>query len=191
MRFHNICWIVFLLGFTIVVNGQERDANTGYFLVEEEKFNPPDSAIISHYLGKKAMAFMAKDMNQKEQYLGDYTGKLLLLWFWNTENQVCLEAIEKLNQLTEELPDQFSLISLADEDRASLDEFLKINPVNFSIIPNADILSKGAYVQELGCPRLFFIDAHGIIQKILPASFFTHHPSAFEDVRAMILAHVN
>ena len=191
MRLDKICWIGFLLGSSIVVNGQERDTKTGYFLVEEEKFNPPDSAIISHYLGKKAMAFMAKDMGQKEQYLGDYKGQLVLLWFWNTQNQVCLEAIKKLNQLTKELPDQFSLISLADEDRTSLDEFLKINPVNFPIIPNADILSKGAYVQELGCPRLFFIDEQGTIQKILPASFFTHRPSAFEDVRAMIFAHAN
>ena len=191
MWLNKICWILLFLGFSLTVSAQERDPNTGFFLVEEEKFNPPDSAIISHYIGKSAMAFMAKDMDQKEQYLGDYLGKLALLWFWNTENKVCLEAINELNQLTEELPDQFSLISFADEDRASLTEFLKLTPVNFPIIPNAGIFGEGAYVKELGYPRLFFIDGQGKIQRILPATFFTTRTTPFEDIRAMIHAHDN
>ena len=41
---------------SVMSNAQERDQETGYFLVEEEKFTPPEKAIIEHYQGRQAMS---------------------------------------------------------------------------------------------------------------------------------------
>lgn len=150
---------------------QERDTTTGYFLVQEETFTPPEEALLEHYVGRPAMAFMANDMNQKEQYLGDYIGRPVLLWFWNTREVACLNLIEPLNDLATSTR-AISIISLADESRAELETFLDGLEINFPIIPNAEILSGSAYAADLGYPRLFLIDEQGIVKRILPASAF-------------------
>ena len=78
----------------------------------EAKLNQLDTVIISHYSDKHAMAFMPKDINQKDQYLGDYFVRLGLLWWSNTEDAI--------NQLMKELTNQFSLTSIADEDLSTM-----------------------------------------------------------------------
>jgi len=178
--------VLFLCFFICVCNAQERDPETGYFLVEEEKFTPPEKAIIEHYQGRQAMAFMANDMTQTEQYLGDYVGKKTLLWFWKTTEFKCLEQIEKLNSLAAQYPQRLGIVSFADDTRAEMEEFLKDVPVDFPIIPNASIFGEGAYASDLGYPRMFILDSRGKIQKILPASFFENHPNTFEAIKGVI-----
>lgn len=152
--------------------GQDPSATGGYFLVEEEQFTPPEAAIIEHYLNSSPMPFMANDMNGTERYLGNYNGQLVLLWFWQTDCPLCLAEITGLNELRREYPDSFTLLSLADDSRERLSSFLLTNTVDFPIIPNARILAEGAYAHDLGYPRLFIIGHDGLINAILPNSYF-------------------
>ena len=186
LRWTILCWVI--SGF---LHAQSQDPKTGYYLVEEEPFNPPDSAIIQDLMGKAAMAFMANDMDHKEQYLGNHLGQLTLLWFWKTTDSLCINLLPQFNELLQDLPDHFTFISLADENRTALDLFLNEHEVYFPIIPNASILGEAAYAKDLGYPRLFFIDKLGKIERILPEDFFRSQSDAIEDIRAMILAQIH
>ena len=192
MWWRSICIIIFL-GLTIWQQAvaQEKDPNTGYFLVAEEKFDPPDSAFIADFIGKKAMVFMANDMQQNEQYLGDHLDTPTLLWFWKTQCTLCLDILPGISAIHQEFADAISLISFADDDRATLAEFLQKQPIDFPIIPNAGLFGEGAYGKDLGYPRLFFVDTRGKISKVLPEIFFRDEHSPLEDVRAFIRAQIN
>ncbi len=172
MRFYNFLYVAVLLFFALSLQAQSKDPRTGYFLVEEEKFSPPDSAIISHFVGRQAMAFMANDMDQNEQYLGNYKGNNVLLWFWQLNCDACLSQIDVLNKIADEWKGKLSIISLCNNNRAEIDAFLAKREIGFSIIPNAGILAEGAFADDLGYPRLFFLDREGIITHILPMTFF-------------------
>lgn len=165
-------FISFALCYNLLAMGQEPSSSGGYFLVEEDKFTPPEAAIIEHYLDSSPMPFMAKDMEGIERYLGNYSGQMVVLWFWKTDCRLCVDEINGLNALREEFPDSFTLLSLADDNRESLNAFLKSNIINFPIIPNARILAEGAYAHDLGYPRLFIIGHDGMIDAILPNSYF-------------------
>ncbi len=166
-------WLVcFTLCCSLLSMGQDPSSSGGYFLVEEEKFTLPEAAIIDHYLDSSPMAFMANDMEGIERHLGNYSGQMVLLWFWKTDCPLCLAEIKGLNALREEFFDSFTLLSLADDNREILSSFLQSNTVNFPIIPNARILAEGAYAHDLGYPRLFIIGHDGLIDAILPHSYF-------------------
>ncbi len=129
---------------------------------------------------------MANDMQQTEQYLGDYIGRTTLLWFWNTKEIQCLEQIGKLNRLAAQFPHRLGIVSFADESRTEMEEFLKNVVVDFPIIPNASMFGEGAYASDLGYPRMFILDSQGKIQKILPASFFEIHSDSFDAIQGVI-----
>ncbi len=192
MWWKSICKTIFL-GLILWQHAaaQDKDPNTGYFLVGEERFDPPDSAFIADFIGKKAMAFRAKDMRQNEQYLGDHLDTPTLLWFWKTPCSLCVDILPGISAIHEEFVDAISLISFADDDRATLAEFLQNHPIDFPIIPNAGIFGEGAYAKDLGYPRLFFIDTQGKISKVLPETFFRDENTSLEDVRAFIRAQIN
>lgn len=161
---------------TTSLSAQLRDERTGHYLVEAEKFSPPDSAIIAHYIGRKAMAFMATDINQQEQFLGNYAGKLVLLWFGKLDCQTCLEQLMTLHKIQATHVDELGVIALCDDSREMLTTILADPALNFPVIPNAALLAEGAYAHDLGYPRLFFLDQTGIIRHIFPASFFEQKP---------------
>ncbi|MDH3649802.1 MAG: TlpA family protein disulfide reductase [Saprospiraceae bacterium] len=166
--------------------GQSQNPKTGFFLVEEESFTPPEESIIDHYRQSSPIPFMAKDMDEREQYLGNYAGQLTFLWFWNTTCQLCILEIDVLNRLNNEFAGAFALISLADDTRPTIASFLESHPVNFSIIPNAGILGEGAYAHDLGYPRLFVIGKNGLIQTILPGSYFQGEHDLYVLLRSII-----
>ncbi len=152
-------------------DAQLRDSATGFFLVEEETFTPPEVAIIEHHEGRSAMAFMANDMNGTEQYLGDYVGSNVLLWFWKAEDQKCLELLHLLNQFAS-LDETTRIISFVEETRSEMNLFLSEHEVAFPIIPNANVFGEMAYAADLGYPRFFLVNEEGVIDKVLPSSAF-------------------
>jgi len=64
-----------------------QNSQSGHFLVEFEAFSPPVKDMVTSFEGHIAEQFLAKDVNGKEHFLGDYKGKKVILWFWSISSE--------------------------------------------------------------------------------------------------------
>jgi len=148
-----------------------QDAGTGHFLVEFDAFTPPTKDLVRSFEGHIAEQFMANDVNGKEHFLGNYKGQKVILWFWSIESSTALEQIAPMKAVQETHPD-LKIIAFAKEPKAQVLEHLRTYPMDFDVIPNGEVFGQMAYGAELGSPRMFLIDAYGIIKAVLPEEAF-------------------
>lgn len=153
----------------------QAQSEEGYFLVEFEKFTPPTQDMIKSYEGFPATPFMANDMNEEERFLGDFKGKTLVLFFWNTKSSDAMSMLYDMNQLKKKFGKKVEFVGMADESRADIGTFLGDNKMNLILIPNSRMLSEAVYGVELGYPRVFIIDDTGIIRTVIPQEYFDNY----------------
>jgi len=97
-----------------------------------------ESTNTKKYIGATPMPFQAADMAGKNHFLPDYKGKVVVMAFWSTADELSRNQIKSLNQLQKEFStNDVMILSLADEDKPDLDSFLKNNTINYPVIPNA------------------------------------------------------
>ena len=156
------------------VSAQER-SEKGYFLVESESFSPPIRDLIKTFEGFPATPFLANDMMGEEQFLNDFRGKACVLYFWSTQNSDAVSLLYELNLLKKKFGKKVNIVAMADESREEVASFLGTDKMELIVIPNTRMLSEAVYGVELGYPRVFFIDANGIIQSVIPEQFFDTH----------------
>ena len=114
--------------------------------------------------------FAAVSMDGTKLDTAALRGKVLVvnLWFTNCPN--CIEEIKKLNQLVNDYHDNKDVvfIALAASRRADVEKFLKKNPFNYVVVPDATgiILSKFGTPDKKGeinvpFPMHFVVDRDG------------------------------
>ncbi len=157
-----------LFSFTCVIYAQAKDER-GYYLVEAEKFTPPVKAMIKSFEGHVAEGFLAPDIYGEEHYLNNFRGKPTFLFFWNIEDEKGREVHDYLAEINS---DAFQIIGMASNKKNNLLTYYDGTTSPFIVIPNADVFGQMAYGQDLGFPRIFALDASGIIQQVLPACLF-------------------
>jgi len=171
MKFTYILSIIFFLAVSFDAYSQARSEN-GYYLVEMEQFTPPVQDLIKSYEGFPATPFMANDMNGTEQFLGDFKGKPLVLFFWSTTNSDAVSMLYELNNIKKKYGKKVNIIAMADESREDITKFLGDDKMSLVVIPNSRMLSEAVYGVELGYPRIFMIDDTGVIRSVIPEQFF-------------------
>jgi thiol-disulfide isomerase/thioredoxin len=111
-------------------------------------FRPWDEGRIKKELaGKPAPELRVSDMQEKAISLADLKGKTVLLDFWATWCPPCqadAPAIEKLNQKFGDKDLKVIGISM-DEDRETVEKYLKKHPHNFPVVLSSDNLMPRAY----------------------------------------------
>lgn len=159
----------------------------GHFLVEFDAFSPPTKDLIASLENTKAAPFLAPDILGKEQFLGDYSGKIVVLWFWSTADGISTSQIDQLNLLQSRYRDQMQVLSFANETKQELLDFRRSFPIDFPIIPNGKVLGEAAFGGDLGDGRMFLVDQKGVIQKVIPREAFeANSSSAFQFAEDMI-----
>ncbi len=161
------CGICLLISLKLISQNEK-----GYFLVEFDAFTPPTKDLIASLENTEAAPFLATDILGTEQFLGDYKGKNLIIWFWSTTDAISTSQIDQLNLLQSRYRDDLQVISLAEESKTELLDFRRSYPIDFPIIPHGKVLGEAAFGGDLGLGRLFLIDADGIIQKVIPREAF-------------------
>lgn len=175
-----------ILFFLLNVNLSAQNEN-GHFLVEFDAFSPPIKDLIASFENSKAAPFLAADVLGKEQYMGDYVDKKVILWFWSTADGLSNNQIDNLNLLQSRYRNELQIISFAEEAKQELLDFRKSIPVDFPIIANGKILGEAAFGGDLGQGRLFLIDQSGIIQKVIPRQAFEeNYEGAFKYAEDML-----
>lgn len=79
--------------------------------------------------GTPAPDFSLININKKQVSLKNYRGKPVLLWFWTTNCQDCLNDMDRLQTITEKFRDSFYFIAIsADRDLLTMQYFLRQKP---------------------------------------------------------------
>jgi len=81
-----------------------------------------------------------KDLNGREHRLGDYKGKVVVVNFWATWCEPCLQEMPSFNRLKARIDDRAFVILAVNmaEGEARIGEFLKRVPVNFPVLLDRD-----------------------------------------------------
>ena len=146
-------------------------AQDNFFLVELEPRTPEVEDLVQSFEGTSVVPIMAADLSGNQVSVLDQRDKVVLLWFWKLECDLCIQKIPVLNQLQDEFPN-LKIISYTANTKEEMLAFAEHTPLNFSVIPNASMIAEGPYSGELGYPKMFFVDKKQIIRWVFPSKDF-------------------
>lgn len=129
--------------------------------------DPPSPFAGDKFIGQRAPDFTATDINGNSVTLSSYKGRVILLKFWATWCGPCRAEIPSANKLNSMMSGR-GLVVLSittDHSEATVKEFLKKNPVNYTIIIDKNLtIAKNLYRAYM-VPSAFLIDRRGVVVK--------------------------
>ncbi len=136
-------------------------------------------------LGKTAPSFELVDLSGRRISLESLRGKVVLIDFWATWCDSCIEEVPELERLFQENKDKdfaFLGLSVDEGDPAAVAKFVSQHGVTYPIL-FADRKTKRSY-RIFGLPTKFLIDPEGVVRR----RYLTDTPiSAIEtDIRSML-----
>jgi len=146
-------------------------AQDDYFLVELEPRSPEVEDLVQSFENTSVVPIMAADLEGNQVSVLDQRDKVVLLWFWKLDCDLCIQKIPILNQLEQDFPN-LKIISYTANSKEEMQNFAATMDLNFTVIPNAKMISEGPYSGELGYPKMFFVDKKQIIKWVFPSKDF-------------------
>ncbi len=132
---------------------------------------PPDAKEFTPPQGGETMEeqmapdFSLKALDGKEYTLSALKGKVVLLDFWATWCPPCREEIPIIEKLHREFKDKgLVVLGINDEDRATVEEFVKEKKITFPILMDREGKVAQSYKVE-AIPRVILINKEGKIVK--------------------------
>ena len=107
-----------------------------------------------------------QDIEGNDVTIADFSGKVVLIDFWETWCGPCLQVFPAMDALKEEYPDDFEVltVNLLDADeRADVERFIADN--NYDFVYSMDINEIGDEIITLGIPFKVFVDPDGYLIK--------------------------
>ncbi len=169
MRIILIITTAFLITTSTLTQAQNEQ---GHFLIEFDSFSPPVKDIVMSLENSEAAPFLAPDIQGNEIFLGDYKGKMVMLWFWSKNDGMSVSQVDQLNLMQSQYRDQLQVIGFGDESKQELIDFRSGSPLDFPIIANGKVLGEAAFGGDLGLGRVILVGKDGIIQKVVPRETF-------------------
>ena len=160
--------ILFIASLFICFNSYAQE---NFFLVELEPRSPEVEDLVQSFEGTSVVPIMAADLSGNQVSVLDQRDKVVLLWFWKLDCDLCIQKIPILNQLQDEFPN-LKIISYTANSKAEMQTFAETTNINFTVIPNAKMIAEGPYSGELGYPKMFFVDKKQIINWVFPSKDF-------------------
>lgn len=121
-------------------------------------------------IGSPAPSFSVESREGETFDLAEMKGKVVVITFWSTRCQICVEEIPKLNAMQKAYEGrEVVFLGMTNENETRLLPFLQKNPFNFNIIPGSfGVLLKYADTDKkgnlnMGYPAHFLIDQNGEI----------------------------
>ena len=120
--------------------------------------------------GAAAPEFSGESLDGKTYNLSELQGKVVVLTFWSTRCQICHSELPKLNEVAKRYRDKdVVFLALTMENPAKVQPYLRKNPFDFNIVPNAfGVFLKYADMDgsgniNMGFPSYFLINRNGSI----------------------------
>ena len=121
-------------------------------------------------------------MDGKTYKLSDLKGKVVLIDFWATWCPPCREELPIIEKLHREFKDKnLVVLGISNEERETIEDFLKNNPLTFPILLDEKRKVAKSY-RVVAIPRLLLIDKTGKIRK----DILGYNPKNEEILRELI-----
>jgi thiol-disulfide isomerase/thioredoxin len=122
-------------------------------------------------VGKPCPAFLLKNVayyNKKEVCLADFTGKWLVLDFWNKYCSACVESFPRTNAMQQKFGDrvQFMLVGIPDAENKITAMYEQFRKRIHLTLPCAFDSSLANYWGISSTPHIVIIDDKGIVQAL-------------------------
>jgi cytochrome c biogenesis protein CcmG/thiol:disulfide interchange protein DsbE len=114
-------------------------------------------------IGEAAPDFVVRDGSQTVR-LSAYRGRVVLLVFWASWCQPCLEELPSLEELQRRMPQVVVLTVSTDEDEAAYRQFLADNRVDLLSVRDPAQASNHLY-GTYRFPESYIIDQRGVIRR--------------------------
>ncbi|MGK0389630.1 MAG: peroxiredoxin [Maribacter sp.] len=140
-----------------------RDKTTSV-LADDSNFPPMPAESPMAIKLEYAPAFSIADMNGNVVNLDSLKGKVVVLNFWFTRCNPCIEEMRELNGLVKQYKDNEDVVFLAPtfDDKATVTTFLKKKTFDYTILPDAKSILDEYIV--MGYPSNLVLDKKGDIQ---------------------------
>lgn len=138
--------------------------------------------------GYKIPTFSAIDINGKLQNV-TYKDKLTLLNFWFIACPPCVEEIPFLNSMQETYKGKLDIISICRDAEPDIFEFLLKNPINYTIIPNAQDIIENRFKMSWGYPKNILVGPDGRVLA-MTRGFREANPTNYQKIEQLILKHI-
>ncbi|MFN3740801.1 MAG: TlpA disulfide reductase family protein, partial [Thermodesulfovibrionales bacterium] len=118
-----------------------------------------------HAEHRQAPDFSLNDLNGKSVKLSDFKGKVVLLNFWATWCNVCVDEMDSLNKAYRDMKGKgFVVIAVSiDQSKKPVSDFVKLKGLEFPVLLDPE---KEVYFDRyagFGLPISFLIDKKGNI----------------------------
>lgn len=157
-------------------------------LLSSASAQPPSPYAVEKLSGQKAPDFTLKDINGNQVSLSSFKGKVVLLNFWATWCPPCKAEMPSMNRLQQLLKNKGFVILAVSTDRAVVDvkDFLKKNPVNFTVLADYNLNVSRSLYKVFMMPTTFLIDKRGIIvEKYFGEQDWTD-PEIIKEIEALL-----
>jgi peroxiredoxin len=120
----------------------------------------------STQIGMSPISYKAKSFNGESiNFPADYKGKYVLLDFWATSCGPCVQEIKNyyIDMYKKYGGNQFEIIGVADNLPNELEDFIKSNHINWTIIPDGESKFVQKKYKIYQYPTLYLINPQGVI----------------------------
>jgi thiol-disulfide isomerase/thioredoxin len=171
-----IRWIVFILLFccksSIISQTIIPDDFSEYYhrianLPKDSMVRTANGGLVPKYLldldfldGCKIPIFQAKSLYGKDLNV-NYNGGLTLLNFWFIACTPCVDEIPFLNELQNKYLGKLNIVSICRDPEPYILNFIENHPINYTIVPNAEILIDNHFRMTWGYPKNILVNSDG------------------------------
>ncbi len=165
--------LAILVGGAAQLSAQIENAQGGY-KIEQQEVRPPLSAMKADLIDKELDAFLASDTDGTERYSRSYVGKPLLLYFWNEDCSDCQDLAIYL----QDVASPWQVLGMYSEHSETYTKRMDGQKLSYPTIGSAKFLSDGRFLSGLGYPKVFLIDAEGIVRQIIGSDELSGTPQS-------------
>jgi len=121
-----------------------------------------------NYMQKGEWDFYFRGLNQKDHYLADFRGKVVLINIWATWCLPCVEELPSLMKLAELFPDKLTIIAVTEEDVLVVQDFMEqFSKPGKNFIPGISHEVFKVFAPK-ALPESYLLDQEGkLLEKIL------------------------
>lgn len=174
MIYRQLFLLVVILGLTTTCRSQDYDTQ---FKVCSEEFNKLDLAHVNDTVyyrtvlkrdscltGVSAPDFQAETIDGEKIQLSKLKGKIVVLDFWYTRCEPCIEEIPGFNKLVDYYKNKnVTFISITFDSTYDVRKFLAEHPFKFKIIANNDTIRRYTFKLISSWPYSIIINKQGKI----------------------------
>lgn len=124
---------------------------------------------LGSFIGMPSPVFTKTDIDGVEHWLELYQGKVVVLFFWNSYDERCLEQLASINQIVKDhKQNEVIVLSFIDDKPAEITEyisrFMQSDPPLFPIIADSYTFSRKTFGDAIQLPKVFVLDKLHYVQ---------------------------